>query len=107
MWHLGLDSLPAEMDACHHCDHPPCVNPAHLFLGTRAENIADCIAKGRFAMGDRASLVKLTSAQIPVIRQQLGAGVNRRHIAAQFGVSPGAIRLIEIGKNWRHIQESA
>lgn len=107
MWHLGLDSLPAEMDACHHCDNPPCVNPAHLFIGTRAENIADCIAKGRFVMGDRANGVKLTSAQIPLIRQQLAAGLTRPHIAKQFGVSRAAIRMIEIGKNWRHITEAA
>jgi hypothetical protein len=34
-------------EACHTCDNPPCINPAHLWWGTRSENIFDASRKGR------------------------------------------------------------
>lgn len=33
---------PAEV-ACHHCDNPPCCNPAHLYVGTHSQNTVDAI----------------------------------------------------------------
>lgn len=34
-------SLPRGIQACHTCDNPPCINPAHLYAATNQQNHLD------------------------------------------------------------------
>jgi hypothetical protein len=56
-------TLEPEVFVCHRCDNPQCCNPAHLFLGTPADNVHDMIAKGRNSRGARHSLACQIAAQ--------------------------------------------
>lgn len=39
--------IPPNKEACHTCDNPSCVNPLHIFIGTKSDNMQDAILKGR------------------------------------------------------------
>lgn len=97
---------PNGFDVCHRCDNRACVNPDHLFLGTRLDNMRDCKRKGRIArgrrLGDRrgenCNSAKLTWADIDVIR---ASNAPSKEVAAQFGVTNDNINRIRRHDTWR------
>jgi Autographiviridae endonuclease len=116
MWTVINGPIPEGMCVCHHCDNMLCVNPAHLFLGTNADNSADMVAKGRSASGDRnASRLyfarrprgeghassKLTAEEVATIRRLRANGTPRHVLATRFGVSRTHISRIVSHQSWR------
>lgn len=98
--------VPDGLCVCHHCDNPKCINVEHLFLGTRGENTADMVAKGRQrgAVGGRNFFAVLTDDQAQHIKIIVATGVvRRRAVAAAFGVSTATIDAIRTGRHWKHV----
>jgi hypothetical protein len=101
---LAYGPIPAGMDVLHRCDNPPCVNPEHLFLGTHADNMADKVAKGRGAMGERQGAAKVTDDIVREIRERHSAGgISRKQLAREYGLSRNATRSIILRLTWRHV----
>lgn len=99
-------SVPEGKQVLHRCDRPICVNPNHLYAGTRQDNINDMSERNRIPIGEEKWSAKLTEDQIREIRK---IHVPRSHtfgsaaLGKLFGVSGTTIQTIIDGKKWGHV----
>lgn len=107
MWTLTHGPITTGLDVCHRCDNPGCVNPAHLFLGTHADNMRDMQQKDRHARGERSGRASLTDAAVMEIRRLAKQGVLQSEIAKQFNTPNGNVSQIVNGKAWKHVPMEA
>lgn len=99
----GTD-VPRGIDVCHRCDNRACVNPAHLFAGTRQDNMRDCANKGRIKVpslsGEACPAAKLSADQVRSIRSDVRSA---RALGRLYGVDRATIQHIRRGTTWRTI----
>jgi hypothetical protein len=111
--------IPPGKCVCHTCDNPLCVNPAHLWIGSVAENNKDRSIKGRSATGDRsgarthihlvprgerAAHAKVTASDVIEIRRRYNeGGVSQKSLGDEFGITQSVVSKIILRENWRHI----
>jgi len=96
-YEMFVGAVPDGMDVCHTCDNRFCVNPSHLFVGTRAENMADMSRKGRGAGCYRKHLKE---KEVQEIRRRLSAGTKPRKISEVMGIPYSTVTAIKGGRRY-------
>lgn len=90
-----VGAIPAGKVIMHLCDNPPCVNPAHLRVGTKNENNKDTASKRRHNYGTKHWNGKLTDEQINEIREST---LKQPELAKIFGVTQSHISRVKSGE---------
>ena len=105
--------IPEGNDICHTCDTPGCVNPHHLFAGTRKDNIQDAIKKGRMhwqrpLLGDAGETLyqkessthsTSSSARVATVSRALSKGQSFKEIKDSSGMSEESLLSVIIRNN--------
>jgi hypothetical protein len=105
-WRMVHGEIPAGMCVLHSCDNPSCVNPDHLFLGTKLDNATDMVSKGRSARGESASKTKLTEDQARFIKDNYIRGsrsMGAPSLGKMFGITHQAVQSIVNGQSWKYL----
>jgi len=107
-YELAHGPIPVGAHMLHRCDNPPCVNPAHLFVGDPRANMADCMRKGRnypppHHLGERNHAAKLSVEQVRDIRRRAELGEQRKDIAAVYNVAPANVSQIVLRRTWKEV----
>lgn len=105
VYELFNGPIPEGQFVCHRCDNPPCVNPAHLFAGTSAENTRDCAEKRRFPHGESHFRAKFTAPMVRSIRRRFECGASATAMAREFGVGRSTIIKIVTRKLWKYLDK--
>lgn len=105
-WKLFRGDI-GKFHVCHKCDNPSCVNPNHLFLGTRFDNMQDSIRKGRktvpkesYYSDERHQCSKFTNRQVRFIRKSRS---KIKDLAEKFKVVARTIYCIKTFRTYRDV----
>lgn len=105
-YELHCKKFDASMHVLHKCDVTLCVNPEHLFLGTQADNMADCKRKGRHrhvpSRGMKNGNSKLTDAIVKEIRS---SNLSHVELAEKYNVDYTLVWQVRKRKIWKHIED--
>lgn len=99
-WEMVNGPIPEGQSVLHRCDNPPCWEPSHLFLGTRADNVRDAASKNRLPFGYNHWATKLSESDV---REILMSGDKNFELAHRYGVDPSTISKLRSGAQRRKV----
>jgi hypothetical protein len=86
-WMCANGPIPEGLFVLHSCDTPSCVNPAHLSVGTAADNARDMVTRGRSARGERHSQASLSDVVVAAMLADYRAGMSLMEVARKHGAT--------------------
>ena len=92
-----------KLCVCHSCDNPPCVNPNHLWLGTKKQNMEDMVRKGRTRdqRGENNPSNKFTMEEAKEIQKLYASGkYTQKEIGDKFNIVTSTVSRILNGNHW-------
>lgn len=98
--HFSSEPIPAGQLIRHQCDNPGCCNPFHLLSGTVQDNIADRVARGRSATGEKNGRAKITALQAAKIK---ASGDSLAALARKYGLNARTVADIRSGVIWKSV----
>lgn len=103
-WELH-NNMPVPEGLCvlHTCDNPPCINPAHLYVGTQNDNVQDREHRGRTAHGAAYPHFRLTGAVRNTIIGLYENGLSTRQVAKRVGLGKSRVAIVVKGKRSRSV----
>jgi hypothetical protein len=105
-WQIHNGSIPPRLCVLHICDNRKCVNPFHLFLGTKKDNTQDMISKSRTngPAGERNHKAKLKSSDVKKIRQLFSLGITRDELQSIYPIiDRSSLNAILRMATWKHL----
>lgn len=96
--------IPAKLLVRHKCEEKLCVNPAHIELGTYAQNTADSVARKVIPVGSKKHCSKLTEDSVRAFRERWRNGEKMINLSREAGVDDSTMHHALHGINWRHVQ---
>ncbi len=106
-YEIHKGKVPKGLIVRHICDNPCCVNPAHLLVGTYADNTADMFERGRDSVrspsrtGENHHGSKLTEELVREIRK---SDKSSYWWAKKLGMSASPIDKVKWYKTWKHVK---
>jgi HNH endonuclease len=104
-WILENGPIPDDLCVLHKCDNRKCVNPSHLFLGTRVDNIMDMVAKGRHVPssvnGFYHANCKVSREDVSTIFKMRECGTTYKEIGEALSISAATAHRIATQPQWR------
>jgi len=95
---------PSGKNVLHTCDNKACVNPNHLYFGSKRDNMIDAIENGKLPEYDGWNRPKLNGEKVKEIRSKYKAGeYSQMELAEEYGVHPTSICNAINGVTWSDV----